>query len=254
MMRRASIVFPDPGGPVIRTLWDPAAAISIARFAIICPCTSAKSTSLNLDSAASRRLAGAIGLCPKRYSTSSPSVLGAYTVTFSQRRASPATAGLIKKVEIPASRPARTMESTPGTERISPCKESSPINITDARTSFGITPLAASTPMAIGRSRQEPSFFKSAGAKFTVTFSIGKKYPEFRIADWTRSFDSFTETAGSPTISKAGDARLISTSTVITCPFKPNVHVPNTCANIASPSLRTHSSYDATAPHATAPS
>jgi DNA processing protein len=99
---------------------------------------------------------------------------------------------------------------------ISPCKESSPMNITDARASFGITPLAASTPMAIGRSRQEPSFFKSAGAKFTVTFSIGKKYPEFRIADWTRSFDSFTETAGSPTISKAGDARLISTSTVIT--------------------------------------
>ena len=28
----ASIVFPEPGGPIISMLWYPAAAISIARF------------------------------------------------------------------------------------------------------------------------------------------------------------------------------------------------------------------------------
>ena len=32
-----SIVFPDPGGPIIRMLWPPAAAISSALFAFSCP-------------------------------------------------------------------------------------------------------------------------------------------------------------------------------------------------------------------------
>ena len=119
-------------------------------------------------------------------------------------------------MSIPASCPAKTMESTPGTERISPFKESSPINITLFKTSCEINPLAAKRPTAIGKSRPDPSFFKSAGAKLTVTLSTGNAYPEFRIADCTRSLDSFTATAGSPTISKEGTARLISTSTVIT--------------------------------------
>ena len=43
-IRRASIVFPDPGGPIIITLWPPAAAISNARLANIWPLTSAKSS------------------------------------------------------------------------------------------------------------------------------------------------------------------------------------------------------------------
>ena len=37
--RRASIVFPQPGGPTSTTLWPPAAAISSARFASVCPRT-----------------------------------------------------------------------------------------------------------------------------------------------------------------------------------------------------------------------
>ncbi len=42
---RASIVFPAPGGPIKRTLWEPAAATSKARLTCCCPLISWKSTS-----------------------------------------------------------------------------------------------------------------------------------------------------------------------------------------------------------------
>ena len=41
--QRASIVFPEPGGPTISRLCMPAAAISKARFTLSCPLTSLKS-------------------------------------------------------------------------------------------------------------------------------------------------------------------------------------------------------------------
>ena len=44
-IRLASIVLPEPGGPIINKLWLPLAAIVIARFAISWPRTSAKSSS-----------------------------------------------------------------------------------------------------------------------------------------------------------------------------------------------------------------
>ncbi len=40
---RASMVLPEPGGPISNTLCEPAAATSSARFAVICPRTSPKS-------------------------------------------------------------------------------------------------------------------------------------------------------------------------------------------------------------------
>jgi hypothetical protein len=43
-------------------------------------------------------------------------------------------------------------------------------------------------PIAIGRSKLGPRFFKSAGARFTVIlFAPGKENPEFFIALLTRS-------------------------------------------------------------------
>jgi len=42
--QRAIIVLPLPGGPIISTLWPPAAAISSARLTAACPLTSAKSS------------------------------------------------------------------------------------------------------------------------------------------------------------------------------------------------------------------
>ncbi len=44
-MRLASIVFPEPGGPIISMLWPPAADTSMARLTCSCPLTSAKSSS-----------------------------------------------------------------------------------------------------------------------------------------------------------------------------------------------------------------
>ena len=38
----ASIDFPEPGGPISKILWEPAAAISIALLATCCPITSEK--------------------------------------------------------------------------------------------------------------------------------------------------------------------------------------------------------------------
>ena len=43
--RLASMVLPEPGGPIISTLWPPAAATSSARLAVVCPRTSRKSGS-----------------------------------------------------------------------------------------------------------------------------------------------------------------------------------------------------------------
>ena len=43
-MRLASMVLPEPGGPIIRMLWPPAQATSSARLADCWPRTSLKST------------------------------------------------------------------------------------------------------------------------------------------------------------------------------------------------------------------
>jgi len=60
--------------------------------------------------------------------------------------------------------------------------------------------VAESMPMAIGRSNCDPSFFMSAGARFTVIFLFGNLNPEFLIAALTLSRLSLTELSGSPTI------------------------------------------------------
>ena len=54
--------------------------------------------------------------------------------------------------------------------------------------------------MAIGKSYAGPSFFKSAGARFTVIRLFGKENPEFFIAALTLSRASCTALSGSPTM------------------------------------------------------
>ena len=56
------------------------------------------------------------------------------------------------------------------------------MNINLSTASCGITPADVNNPIAMGKSNPEPSFFKSAGAKFTVILSTGRAYPELRIA------------------------------------------------------------------------
>jgi len=65
------------------------------------------------------------------------------------------------------------------------------------------------------KSREEPSFLISAGARFTVIFLVGNSKAEFLIAELTLSFASLTAASGRPTILNLGSplARSISTST-----------------------------------------
>src|SRR5436190_1890945 len=98
--------------------------------------------------------------------------------------------------------------------------------------SGGRTSAATMTPMAIGRSKEEPSFFTSAGAKFTVILWAGKENPEFLTAVTTRSRDSRTPASGSPTMLKAGRPNRKSTSTQTGYPSTPWTAADNTRANI----------------------
>ena len=63
-----------------------------------------------------------------------------------------------------------------------------------------ISPIAIKIPIAIGKSKNVPSFLISAGAKFTIIFLLGNSIPEFFIAVRTLSFASLTLASGSPTI------------------------------------------------------
>ena len=56
--------------------------------------------------------------------------------------------------------------------------------------------------MAMGRSKPEPSFLRSAGARLMVMRVGGRSKPEFLMAERTRSRDSRTAASGRPTVAK----------------------------------------------------
>ena len=66
-------------------------------------------------------------------------------------------------------------------------------------------------PIAIGKSKVEPSFRIFAGDKFITTFLLKNSNPEFFIAVFILSLDSFTVVSGKPTISKFGNPEETST-------------------------------------------
>ena len=70
--RRASIVFPVPGGPARSRLWPPAAAISRARRARSCARTSARSGTTASVSKSSSANGTSGSRSPRRYATASP--------------------------------------------------------------------------------------------------------------------------------------------------------------------------------------
>ena len=61
-------------------------------------------------------------------------------------------------------------------------------------------PYAPRMPMAMGRSKPEPSFLMSAGARLMVMRVGGMSKPELRMAERTRSRDSRTAASGRPTV------------------------------------------------------
>ena len=92
-----------------------------------------------------------------------------------------------------------------------PSKPSSPRTKKSLKSTFSLFCKAISR--AIGRSKWLPSFFRSEGERFTVTFCGGNlKLIEFK-ALLILSFDSWIEVCASPTIENDGKALTNATST-----------------------------------------
>ena len=211
--RRASIVFPVPGGPTMSTAWPPAAAISSARLAMGWPATSAMSAPSS-GSVVRHDGTGAGRSSRRRQSTSSASVGVVLDRMLETRLASGMFGGGSTSVGAAGVR-ARSLAtgSTPRTGRSEPSSPSSPRATMPSVAPCRSWPVATSRPNAMGRSNAVPSFFVSAGARLTVTRRGGTWKPEFVSAAETRSRLSRTAPAGRPTMVHCGNPAATSTST-----------------------------------------
>ena len=88
-------------------------------------------------------------------------------------------------------------------------------------------------PIAVGI--LAPSFFTSAGARWTVILRWGNSYPAFFSAERTRSLLSFTAPSGNPTVANWGSPWAISTSTSTWMASMPTSALEKTLANIRTP-------------------
>jgi hypothetical protein len=133
----------------------------------------------------------------------------------------------------------------PETPWISPFRLISPTTRTLLSNSGFRIPAAASTAAATGRSNPAPSFFISAGAKFTVTRFGGRLSRLFLNAVRTLSCASLTCADGKPTMVKEGKPSLTSASTWISRTSMPKIAADNTLANkfvLSARKIRTRSS------------
>ena len=105
------------------------------------------------------------------------------------------------------------MESAPLMGRRLPSSDSSPRNRMFFSSVFSSAPVVPRIPSAMGRSNPEPSFFTSAGARFTVMVCQGNSKPQFLMADLMRSLLSRTAASGRPTVRKKALPAVMSTST-----------------------------------------
>ena len=180
-MRRASIVLPEPGGPIIITLCPPAAAISNARLTCICPFTSAKSSAYSLC-CASASIVGSMGFisnCPLSSAATCCNEPTGITSIPSTTAASTAFSSGTYIRRNPRSRASAVMGNTPFTPRTSPLSESSPTNATSSSDSGITCCIAAKIATAIGKSNPEPSLRRSAGARLTTHLRWVIRKPEF---------------------------------------------------------------------------
>ncbi len=103
----------------------------------------------------------------------------------------------------------------PRTLRIAPSSASSPKNKVSCKKSLEIStcPAAYKIPTAIGKSNSVPSFFKEAGARFTVILRCGKLRPLFLKAVRIRWRLSLMAVSARPTIENSNIPIERSTST-----------------------------------------
>ncbi len=128
----------------------------------------------------------------------------------------------------PLSRAAITWASAPRTGRKRPSRASSAMKTRPSIASASIAPDAARMPIAIGRSRPAPLFFRFAGARLIVTRRSGNFSPIEEMAARTRAALSRTAASGNPTMSTRGSCELMRTSTSTQTPSMPVSAVPQT--------------------------
>ena len=249
---RASIVLPEPGGPVSSNPWPPARAISSARRPTAWPRTSARSGasgpgpdrlgrrslawpcspappadrhwSVHRRPARSARVASAGSACgairpaagARRPGPDSTPVAAS---TSGARLASPAASDGTTIRRDPRSASATTIGNVPGTARRSPPSDSSPMNAHRPVARTWSEP--SRMPMAMARSSEAPALRRSAGARLTVIRRGGNARPLLRIAPRTRSRASWSAASGRPTIVNPGRPGATSTSTRMTRPSMP---------------------------------
>ena len=218
--RLASIVFPAPGGPDIRRLCPPAAAILSARFASAWPRTSLRS---GWEPGRGRRdaAAGTGVLSPRRMPISSSRVPTPATSMPGTADASSSFPSGTKSRVLPSARQLMASAIAPRTGRTDPSSPSSPTKADRASATGGTWPNAARRATAIGRSKPDPDLGRSAGARLTVMRRGGSPSPVWARAAKTRSLPSRTAPAGSPTTVKMGSPFWTFTSTRTDCPSTP---------------------------------
>ncbi len=211
-MREASIVLPEPGGPIMSSPWLPAAAICNARFATSWPATSLKSKAGAKPAPSPPPMPaggshGSSGSLPwsasklrRRYCGSSRS--GTADPSGAVTSASPCPWAHMPKA------------SRPRTGRTAPSSESSPANRRPSANEAGTCPVAARMPRAMGRSSPDPVLRRSAGARFTTILLVGIVNPAALMAARTRSRASCTAVSGMPTMAMPGMPFDTATSTV----------------------------------------
>ncbi len=230
--RRASMVLPAPGGPIIRRLCAPAAAISRARRAPACPLTSARS-SIGPDSGA-RDGEVARGSATPWLSASSNSA-SEPTVLTSSPSTSPASAALARGTTArcsPRSRAPSSWGSTPRSGCTVPSSDSSPTKSVPSSDSRGTAPSAPSVAAAMARSNPLPVFFTSAGARLTTIWHSEMYSPTCASALFTRTRLSRTDASARPTSSKKGGPRRAATSTRTRCAWRPTRVALNAVASM----------------------
>ena len=229
----ASIVLPSPGGPIIRMLWEPAAAISIALFACWFPLTSEKSGWLLTFEFVLGLIfisQGESSILPFKKLTSWFNV--SIAIIF---RPFNIVASLILPtgaIKILFSSMLIARGNMPFIGLTVPSRDNSPHITMSLRFSWQSIPFAVNIPTAIAKSKQAPSFLISAGARLTVILLELRLKWEFLIADITLFADSLQAVSGNPTIEKPGVPPEISISTSTLYPLIPCVVLDSTFANI----------------------
>ena len=209
--RRASMVFPAPGGPMKRALWPPAAATSSAHFAVCCPRTSARSSAV-AGAVSCGAVAGGRPPVPQNVSAASASVRAPYTrIPCTSAPSGAFCSGTIRPSN-PRLRASSATGSTPRTANTSPESASSPTT-SGVRSGNGVSPAAARIPSAMARSKPTPSLRRSPGARLTVIFFCGSWYPVLRSAVRTRVRASLHAWSGKPTRWNPGSPSARSTCT-----------------------------------------